>query len=130
MEEGLDRSLFDLGLTYVDEYLMHFPIALQYVPMTKKYPPEWFNLEKNIVLVPHSLSATWKSMEELVDKGKCKKIGLSNFVSVSQIQQILETCRYSPSALQLEIHPQNTEDRLISFARENGIRVEGSLDQY
>ncbi len=35
------RTLEDLGLEYLDLYLVHFPIALQYVPFEERYPPGW-----------------------------------------------------------------------------------------
>ena len=41
IEEALDRNLRDLQLSYLDSYLIHFPVALQYVPIKEKYPPEW-----------------------------------------------------------------------------------------
>ncbi|KAJ1635778.1 NADP-dependent oxidoreductase domain-containing protein [Pavlovales sp. CCMP2436] len=37
---ALQRTLDDLGVEYVDLYLIHFPIALQFVPFEKRYPPE------------------------------------------------------------------------------------------
>ena len=38
---ALERSLKDLGLTYLDLYIIHFPIALKYVDPEVRYPPEW-----------------------------------------------------------------------------------------
>src|SRR4051795_306644 len=35
----VERSLRDLGLDYLDLYLIHFPIALEFVPFAERYPP-------------------------------------------------------------------------------------------
>ena len=37
-----ERSLRDLGLDYLDLYLIHFPIAQAFVPFDERYPPGWF----------------------------------------------------------------------------------------
>lgn len=76
------RSLTDLGLEYVDLYLIHFPICLKFVPPEKCYPPGWIYDEtaekKEMIedLVP--LHETWAAMEELVQEGLIKHIGVSN----------------------------------------------------
>lgn len=116
------RTLNDLQLSYLDEYLIHFPISMEYVPFDKKYPPEWFNLEGKMVLVPNDLCATWKAMEGLVDNGMTKTIGVCNF-STQLLRQILSTCKIRPSTLQIELHPHNSQQKLVRFAHENGMNV-------
>jgi len=37
------RTLQDLGLEYLDLYLIHFPISLKFVPFEDRYPPEWMD---------------------------------------------------------------------------------------
>jgi hypothetical protein len=55
------------------------------------------------------------AMEELVDAGLCKAIGLSNFNSV-QIAEIMEKSRIKPSVLQVESHPFfQQEPVLVAF---------------
>jgi D-xylose reductase len=119
---ALQKSLYDLNVTYIDEYLIHFPISMEYVPIDVKYPPEWTNFDGKMVLVPNDITATWKAMEELVDKGLTKTIGVCNF-STQLLRQLLSTCRIRPSTLQIELHPHNTQERLVRFARTAGIRV-------
>ena len=44
VESACSKSMEDLGVDYLDLYLVHFPIALKYVDPKDCYPPEWINL--------------------------------------------------------------------------------------
>ena len=78
------KSLSDLKLDYLDLYLIHFPISLEYVPIDKKYPPEWTNLEDKMVLQEQDLTETWREIENIYNLGLSKQIGVSNFNSSSK----------------------------------------------
>ena len=41
VKEACLRSLKDLGVEYLDLYIIHFPIALKFIPFEKRYPPGW-----------------------------------------------------------------------------------------
>ena len=119
---ALERTLTDLSLDYLDEYLIHFPISMEYVPFDAKYPPEWTNMEGKMVLVAQDMGATWKAMEALVAAGKTKTIGICNF-GTQLIRQLLSTATIRPATLQIEVHPHNSQAKLIRFARECGMSV-------
>ena len=74
VEAACRKSLEDLGLQYLDLYLIHFPISLKYVPFSVRYPPEWIHdptaAEKIMEFAPVPVSETWKAMESLVEKGE------------------------------------------------------------
>jgi len=119
---ALEKTLKDLQLSYLDEYLIHFPISMEFVPFEAKYPPEWTNMDGKMVVVNNDMCATWKALEEQVDKKLVKTIGICNF-STQLIRQILSTCRIPPSTLQIELHPHNSQQKLIRFAHESGMKV-------
>ena len=79
------RTLKDLGLEYLDLYLIHFPISLKYVDPEVRYPPEWFYDPKAnkpcMIEDPVPIIDTWRAMEQLVKEGLVKNIGVSNFNS-------------------------------------------------
>lgn len=119
---ALQKTLTDLGLDYLDEYLIHFPISMEYVPIDQKYPPEWTNLEGEMKIVSNDMGQTWGAMEGLVDKGWVRTIGVCNF-STQLLRQILSTCRIRPTTLQVELHPHNAQTHLVRFARDAGMHV-------
>jgi len=123
---AVERSLRDLRLDYLDLYLIHFPIALRFVPSTDRYPPGWFfdpasrSPHMEIDHVP--LAETWEAMEALVDEGLVRDIGVCNF-GCSLLRDLLSYARIRPAVLQVELHPYLTQDRLLRFCREEEIAV-------
>jgi D-xylose reductase len=121
-----ERSLRDLGLDYLDLYLIHFPIAQRFVPFDVRYPPEWVfdpaarNPGMEPARVP--ISETWGAMEDLVRAGLVKNIGVCNF-GVSLLRDLLSYARIPPAVLQVELHPYLTQEKLFRFCQESRIAV-------
>ncbi|KAJ6018891.1 hypothetical protein N7522_000958 [Penicillium canescens] len=122
VEEIVSKQLADWQVDYFDLYLMHFPIALKYVPPAIRYPPGWFYEENRVEPGTASIQETWQAMEQLVDHGSVKSIGVSNF-SGSLLMDLLRYARIPPAALQIEHHPYLAQNQLVQFAQENGIAV-------
>ncbi|KAG0025154.1 NAD(P)H-dependent D-xylose reductase (XR) [Podila clonocystis] len=118
--QAFARTLSDLGLEYLDLYLIHFPISLKYVPMEERYPPEWGNMEQD----PVPVHETWAAMEELVLGGKVRNIGVSNFSAIL-LMDVLSYARVKPAVLHIEVHPYLNNADLIKFAQSQGLQITG-----
>ena len=126
VEEACRKSLSDLGVDYLDLYLIHFPISLKYVPIELRYPPEWLfdpsRPSPKMEIDPVPLHQTWVAMESLVDKGLVKNIGICNYTS-GLLHDLLAYARIKPAMLQIESHPYLVQDKLIQLAQDNDIAV-------
>ena len=126
VQPALERTLSDLGLGYLDSYLIHFPIAQAFVPFETRYPPEWFfdpdADQPAMQLAPVPLHQTWQAMEALVDKGLTKTIGVCNYNS-GLLHDLMNYARIKPADLQIESHPFLTQQRLIRLAQQYGLEV-------
>ena len=129
VEMACRKSLADLGLEYLDLYLIHFPtISLKFVPFETRYPPEWVhdpdgpNPRMEFAQVP--IFKTWGAMEQLVDCGLVRNIGLCN-VGVAILSDVLSYARFAPQVLQVELHPYNTQENLCRYCKEKEIFVTG-----
>lgn len=126
VKPALEKTLQDLGLDYLDSYLIHFPIAQPYVPFDTRYPPEWiFDPEAQqpeMKLAPVPLFETWQAMESLIEDGLVKKIGICNYNS-GLLNDLMSYAKIKPAELQIESHPYLTQEKLIRLAKSYGIAV-------
>ncbi|KAI6153895.1 NADP-dependent oxidoreductase domain-containing protein [Pisolithus tinctorius] len=110
------------GIDYFDLFLIHFPISLKYVDPNHRYPAEWMGDDGKVHLEKVPMHETWKAMEELVDDGLVKNIGLSNCQG-SLILDVLQYAKYEPQVLQIELHPYLTQEPLVDLCKRWGIAV-------
>lgn len=93
-----ERSLQRLGLTYIDLYLIHWPVR-------------------------GMGNDTWKAMIQLMKSGKARAIGVSNY-DIIQMQEILQNFDVPPSVNQVEFHPFLFQEELLQFCNNNNIQLE------
>src|ERR1700676_4005190 len=116
VKPAFEASLGRLGLTYLDLYLIHTPFAFQ--PGDNQDPRD----QNGNVIYDQGVSLldTWKALETLVDRGKCRAIGLSD-VGLTELKPIYESARIKPAVVQVESHPYLPETELLEFCKETGI---------
>ena len=126
VEPAIRRTLSDLGVEYVDLYLIHFPISLRFVPFEERYPPEWlFDPEASPARMEFEdvpIATTWAAMEALVPAGLTRNIGVCN-MTTGFLMDLLASATIPPAVLQVEMHPYLTQERLVRFAAQNDIAV-------
>ncbi|NKB34363.1 MAG: aldo/keto reductase [Pseudomonadales bacterium] len=120
VQTACEKTLTDLGTDYLDLYLVHFPIALKYVDIETRYPPEWLydpNADApKMEIDPVPLHETWGAMERLVESGLVKEIGVCNYNS-ALLHDLMAYAKINPAMLQIESHPYLTQERLIRTAQ-------------
>ncbi|THH17093.1 hypothetical protein EW146_g3660 [Bondarzewia mesenterica] len=119
VEECLDQTLANLGVDYLDLYLIHWPVPLNPNGNDVFYP----TLPDGRRDIDHSvsLSETWRQMEEMQKKGKVRAIGVSNFSQKTLEEEILPTAEIVPAVNQIELHLYNPQHKLIKYLKEKGI---------
>ena len=103
---AFEKTLTDLGLEYLDLYLIHWTA-------NEKQFPNWREINAD----------TWRAFEELYKQGKIKAIGVSNFLS-HHLQALIEDSSIKPMIDQIEYHPGFMQKEVVDYCRENGIAIE------
>ncbi|KAL2857632.1 NADP-dependent oxidoreductase domain-containing protein [Aspergillus pseudodeflectus] len=96
---SVDVSLSALGMDYVDLYLMHWPVSINYSD-------------------PNSTLSGW----DYIDTWYARNLGVSNF-SIANLQRLLSdpSCKVIPAVNQVELHPYWPSRRLLSYCSNHGI---------
>lgn len=103
---AMDASLEKLGTDYVDLYLIHWPRPL-------KFHDNW--KETN--------AATWRAMEEILQAGKARAIGVSNF-RPQHLDALLETASVVPAVNQIFLNPSDMQPNVVEYNKAHSILTE------
>ncbi len=128
---GLRKTLHDLRLDYLDLYLVHWPQAFNFVnidPEVRGYNGEaqyiddsndGANIDPNV-----SIHETWTAMEELVEEGLVKNIGVSNF-PVSLLHELMAgNHKIPPVVNQVEMHPYLQQSKLLAYCQKRNVHIQ------
>jgi diketogulonate reductase-like aldo/keto reductase len=114
------QSLADLGLDYLDLYLVHWPFPNHHDPgvavtaRTHGARP----------YIHADYMATWREMEKLVAMGLVRHIGTSN-MTIPKLELLLRDARIQPGANEMELHPHFQQPELFAYVRAHGIEAIG-----
>lgn len=97
---GYERSLNNLGLNYLDLYLVHWP-----------------GIDEALMI------DTWLGMEKLYKDGKVKNIGVSNF-NIDHLETLKMNAQFKPVINQVEFHPYFNQSLLRNYLIEEDIQME------
>ena len=95
--ETLMESMEQLGVDYVDLYLIHWPVEGKYLDY-------------------------WKQLEELYKEGLVKAIGVSN-CKIHHLEEIKRVAEIMPMVNEVEVHPLLTEKELLHYCCNNNIKI-------
>ena len=103
---AFNETLTDLGLSYLDLYLIHWPNPLE-------FRDDWRGAN----------AASWKAFEALYTDGKIRALGVSNF-RAHHLDALAETARIAPMVNQIRLCPGEYRREIIDDCRTRGILVE------
>ena len=114
------QSLEDLGLDYLDLYLVHWPFP--------NFHPKGCSVDSRSPdskpYIHENFMKTWAQMEQLVEMGLVKSIGTSN-VTIAKMKLILADAKIKPVINEMELHPHFQQPELFDFMVANDIQPVG-----
>lgn len=96
-KKGIETSLNNLGVDYLDLYLLHQPYG--------------------------DVSGAWRALEEAYKAGKIRAIGVSNFYA-DQLKNLELSNEIKPVINQIEVNPWYQQASEVEFNQSEDVRVE------
>ena len=125
----LEQTLDELGLEYLDLYLIHWPFgfaeSVLEKPLGTKQPLRLPDGSPNpIWTIKMEYLSTWRVLEQMQAAGKTRSIGVSNF-TVAQLEHLMAETTVPPAVNQVELHPYFQQPEMVAFCAGHGIKVMG-----
>ena len=113
---SFEKSLSDLGLDYLDLYLVHWPFPNFHPPKTEV---TWRGTDAKPFVLERFLQ-TWRQLEELQNRGLVRAIGTSN-MTVAKLKALLPEVSIRPAVNEMELHPHFQQQELFDYVRSQGM---------
>lgn len=114
------QTLSDLGLDYLDMYLVHWPFP-------NFHPPGCSVESRSADSKPYihaNYMIVWRQMEQLVEEGLVRSIGTSN-MTIPKMNLLLEDCQIKPAVNEMELHPHFQQQAFVDYLVQHEIQPIG-----